>query len=585
MENPDRSFAEISYQRINFDQLTTSWRKSLQHFQVSENIEEQVEVIQAINALRNKFQSSAVYVEIRNTMDTGDEFYAVEQDYFDNLQPHFEQLMLEFYAALVESVFAEELEHRYGSQFMRIAGLKSKTMHKKLTDLLTEENKLSSSYTRIVAAAKIKNPEYTGVDKDQPEYLTLSEVSRKSNSADRLERARYTALRANFYHSIQEKLDTLFDRLVHTRNTISQIMNCKSFTEMGYSRMLRTSYTPEMVSNFRQQVQKYIVPLVSQIRKKQREIMNLPAVMIYDEDIPFDARPISAGGDGPWLIKTFAEIFSNLSPETGKFYEEMQRRVCYDIDIRPGKIVGAYSNYIPDEKFPFVFLTYNQTARSVRTFAHECGHAFQSYVCRDKPVLEHVQPTSDIAEIHSMSMEFFIWPFADIIFGDAAETYRQNHLVQALTFIPYGTAVDEFQHRIYDNPDMTPQQRRELWKSLEAVYLPDRNYGDLAAFTEGGFWHQQTHIFKWPFYYIDYVLAQVCALQMLEKINQDQASAWKSYTALCEAGGTCTFFEALDFAGLVNPFEPHTLDQTAHIVKSLLGFLIVDSDTEIGEST
>jgi M3 family oligoendopeptidase len=169
--------------------------------------------------------------------------------------------------------------------------------------------------------------------------------------------------------------------------------------------------------------------------------------------------------------------------------------------------------------------------------------------------MEYNFPTLEACEIHSMSMEFLTWPWMENFFGKDADKYRFGHLSHALMFIPYGAAVDEFQHEVYENPDAAPEDRRRMWKEIEAKYLPHRDYGDDGYLNSGAFWHQQGHIFKNPFYYIDYTLAQVCAFQFWKNAEKSREKAWDSYVDLCGLGGSKSFLELVDAAGLESPFE------------------------------
>jgi len=152
-------------------------------------------------------------------------------------------------------------------------------------------------------------------------------------------------------------------------------------------------------------------------------------------------------------------------------------------------------------------------------------------------------------------MEFFTWPWMNLFFGKDADKYRYNHLIDVICFLPYGTAVDEFQHFVYEHPEASPADRRAYWRELESRYLPQRNYDGVPVLESGGFWIKQRHIFNSPFYYIDYVLAQTCALQYWTRDQENHAAAWASYLELCRAGGSASFLELVALADLRSPFE------------------------------
>ena len=188
----------------------------------------------------------------------------------------------------------------------------------------------------------------------------------------------------------------------------------------------------------------------------------------------------------------------------------MTKYELFDLETRPGKHLGGYCTSLPEYKAPFIFSNFNGTSADVDVLTHEAGHAFQAYLGeRLIPIGVLQGSTSEVCEIHSMSMEFFTYPWMDKFFGDRADEYRYAHLCDALAVIPYMACVDEFQHEVYKNPKMTAKERRGVWRSIEKKYMPWRDYDGNAFLENGGFWMQKQHIFLYPFYYIDYALADL----------------------------------------------------------------------------
>ena len=213
---------------------------------------------------------------------------------------------------------------------------------------------------------------------------------------------------------------------------------------------------------------------------------------------------------------------------------------------------------------PFIFANFNGTQGDVDVVTHEAGHAFAMYVNRDRVPLSVVWPSLDACEVHSMSMEFFAWPWAEKFFGKDTDKYLYSHLVTGVTFIPYGTMVDHFQQIVYDRPQMTPAQRHGVWRELLGIYMPwVRLDGDIPFYSEGEGWQRQLHIYKRPFYYIDYCLAQTVALQFWAMIQEDLPAAWEKYMAYTRRGGTLVFTDLLEKAGLQSPFDEECLRDIA----------------------
>ena len=211
----------------------------------------------------------------------------------------------------------------------------------------------------------------------------------------------------------------------------------------------------------------------------------------------------------------------------------------------------SYCTSIKQYQVPFIFANFNGTQGDIEVITHEAGHAFAYWMNRDRVPSSYAWPGMEACEVHSMSMEFMAWPWTEGFFGPDTKKYLYSHLAGALTFIPYGTLVDHFQHEVYARPDMTPAQRHARWKELQGVYMPwMRLDGDIPFFADGEAWQRQSHIYQSPFYYIDYCLAQTVALQIWALLQKDQKLAWEKYMAYTRQGGSRTFTDLLKNAGL-----------------------------------
>jgi M3 family oligoendopeptidase len=261
-------------------------------------------------------------------------------------------------------------------------------------------------------------------------------------------------------------------------------------------------------------------------------------------------------------------MYAELSKETDDFYQYMWKNELMDNAAKDGKMTGGYCTFIGNHQSPFIFSNFNGTSHDVTVLTHEAGHAFQCYATsRNIDLYEYLWPTYEACEIHSMSMEFFTWPWMQLFFKEDTEKFKFEHLSGALQFLPYGVAVDEFQHLVYENPNMTAAERNEAWRMVEKKYLPHRTYEGNDFLEKGGYWHRQSHIFSSPFYYIDYVLAQICAFQFWKKSLEDKENAWKDYVKLCKAGGSMSFLKLVELAGLRSPFEDGTVEWAIQPIK------------------
>lgn len=427
---------------------------------------------------------------------------------------------------------------------------------------LVEESKLDAAYTELLASAQI---EYAGATHN------LSSLMRFMQDSDRSVREESTRLYWDFFARNRAELDRIYDELVKLRHSMARKLGFDDYRPLGYLRMQRLDYGPPEVERFRAQVRELVVPLAAELRRRQAESLGVTPLMFWDETV-FDLRGnATPKGDHDWMIARAAEMFDALEPEMGTFFRMLVDRGLLDLEAREGKAGGGFCTDATDWGAPFVFANFNGTKGDVIVFAHEMGHAFQGWKSRNHRLLDEVWPTMESAEIHSMSLEFITWPHMERFFGDDAARYRRTHLTENILFLPYGVAVDHFQHMVYAEPDATPERRHEMWREVEAIYLPWRNYGELPHLPDGGAWQRQGHIYGAPFYYIDYTLALTCAMQFWVRTEEDPATAMRDYVALCARGGEATFTELCRSAGLVPPFEDGAVERIVNRASRELG--------------
>ncbi|TLS52871.1 M3 family oligoendopeptidase [Paenibacillus antri] len=538
-------FQEYPYVRPDLAAFESRFRALLDAFERAESLESAAAAFEAINDARVEVSSMFAIARIRHTIDTTDPYYKGEQEFIDEQSPVYQGLITDFYKALIASTYRPQLEAQWGRQLFDAAELALKTFDPSIVEELKEENKKVSEYIKLVASARI---EFDG------EERTLSQLAPFLQSTDRATRKRAADARYAFFEANEETVDAIYDDLVKLRTNIARKLGYRDFTALAYARMDRTDYGPEQVAAFRKQVLEHIVPVASALHERRRVRLGLDKLRYYD-GISFLSGDPKPKGDPAWIVERAKAMYADMSPETNEFFEFMLEGGLMDLESKKGKRVGGYCSFIGTHKAPFIFSNFNGTAHDVDVLTHEAGHAFQAYLSRDFAVPEYIHPTLDACEIHSMSMEFFAWPWMESFFLEDTAKYKFSHLAGAITFIPYGVAVDEFQHVVYANPEMTPAERKAAWRDIERKYLPNRDYDDMPFLSRGGFWHQQQHIFKSPFYYIDYTLAQICALQYWKRANDDRGEAWASYVKLCRAGGSESFTSLVRLAGLRSPFE------------------------------
>ncbi|MBE7490756.1 MAG: M3 family oligoendopeptidase [Planctomycetes bacterium] len=505
-----------------------------------------LDAIRRWDALRGRIGTWASLVGLRFNQDTRNEQYRKDRDYRDELTPRLTNLHNAFKRKLLASPHRAELEAAFGRQAFALWDQDARSHAPEIERETVEISRLGAEYTEMLAAAKF---EFRG------ESLTMSGLGKYTSDPDRDTRHEAQRMKWQWFADHRARLDEIFDRLTRLRHDSARKLGLKDFVELGYLRMHRVDYTRADVENLRKQVRDEVVPLCAELVKRQAKTLGIPKVMFWDDGIHEREGNPRPRGDHDWMVARATEMFDDMGHGLGEFFRLMTDRGLMDLKSREGKAGGGFCTSFPDWGVPFIFANFNGTKGDVEVFTHEMGHAFQSYSSRRQPLHDYHWPTHESAEIHSMSLEFFTWPWMDRFFNEDAQRFRRVHLTGSLLFIPYGTAVDHFQHLVYETPDATPAQRHEMWRQMERTYLPWRDYGDLPHVTQGGFWQQQRHIYLSPFYYIDYVLAQVCALQFWVRSDQDRASAMRDYVRLCGRGGEAPFGELARGAGLRSPFE------------------------------
>lgn len=540
------TFEDFPYLRPSIDLVSEQFDIYLMEFEHAADAQHQQTALQKIVELREDFGSMFNLCYIRHSANTADPFYEAENAYFDEQSPSFEALNNRFYRALLDSPFRNELAEKYGQQLFTLAELSLKTFRPSILADLQQENSLSTEYSKIKAQAKV---EYEGT------VYNLSNLLPIELSDDRDTRQKATTAKWGFYEAHAEAIETIFDKMVKLRHSMAQKLGFKSFVEVGYARMRRSDYTAEMVANFRSQIRDHIVPIATELYERQAKRLKINKLKYFDEEYKFASGNPKPIGTPEEIVANAAHMYRELSTDTHAFFTRLQSAKLMNLVNRDGKMTGGYCTYISKFEAPFIFSNFNGTSGDIDVLTHEAGHAFQVWNSQQFPLEEYHWPTADAAEIHSMSMEFFTWPWMHLFFGEQTEKYYFMHLAGAIQFLPYGVAVDEFQHIVYENPDMTPAERDAAWLELEAIYLPHRNAAGISHLEKGRFWHKQNHIFNSPFYYIDYALAQICAFQFWVKDRQNHAAAWEDYLQLCKAGGSQSFLNLVKLAKLHSPFE------------------------------
>jgi M3 family oligoendopeptidase len=511
--------------------------------------------------MRRELSTWSALTHVRFTQDTRNEAARAALDRRDELAPTLTGYDIDLMRRYVGSDQRRALEADLGKHAFQLWETDLSTFAPIVEPDLIVESKLASEYTQLLAGIEV---DFDG------EKLNLSALGRYASDPDRSRRHDAATARWNALGERGAELDRIFDELVHVRDGIARKLGFASFTELGYARMQRIDYDRAAVERYRDMVATEVVPLANAIAQRAARRHGVAQLAVWDEQLLAAAPAPRPLGDARWIMDRTIETFADLDPRLGEFARMMDGNELTDLVTRAGKAGGGYCTKFATYGVPFIFTNFNGTKGDITVLMHELGHAFQGYSSRGKDVIDYLTPTMEAAEVHSMSLEYLTWPFMERFFGDGAQTYRDGHLSEALLFLPYGVAVDHFQHLVYERPGATPAERHAMWQSMEKRYLPWRTYGDLARPSQGAFWQSQLHIYRSPFYYIDYTLALCCALQMWASSYDDKPGTLERYVALCARGGEAAFGNLVTSAGLTSPFEPGALSRVVARAKTVL---------------
>jgi len=539
-------FCEMKEKRIDLESVRTQAKQIMDEFDAAQTGAEQFEIHKKYYALKDEVTTTVTIAKIRHDIDTSDAFYNEENDYYDEILPELQNMELMYLKKVYASPYRAYLEEQIGKVAFKNMDLSFGSMSEKLIPLMQKENALISQYDKLIASAKI---DWNG------EILNLSLLKKYMQDKDRKVRQKAYDKYTAFFVENGDELDRIYDELVKNRTEQAKRMGYDNYLELGYNRLNRNCYRKEEVEAFRTQIKKYYVPFATKLHEKRCKRLGLEELSYVDNDVYFKEGNPAPIGTPEEIMEGGRKMYHELSKETKEFIDFLMDNELFDVLGRKTKKAGGYMTFLPKYNAPFIFANFNGTSGDIDVITHEAGHAFQGYLSGKDPIREHADITMETAEIHSMSMEFFTEPWMKLFFGNRWEDYKESHFEDAAIFIPYGCMVDEFQHRVYENPDMTPAQRHGVWKELEKVYRPHLHYEGNPYFEKGGFWQKQLHIYDYPLYYIDYCLAQICAFQYKIWMDENYQEAWDSYLKLCELSASDYFVNLLKKVGLENPFE------------------------------
>lgn len=548
-------FNDMEYKRPDFEQYIQQMDVLIKAIAQAGSPDELEEAYKGIEVIAKDIISQQSLCTIRHTVNTNDEFYDAEKKYFDNNMPLFQGMMLQMAGAILQNPHCRAFGEKQGMHLIAKLELMVKGPDMRVVPLMQEENALATQYDKIYAAAKIP---FRG------EELTVAQLTPYKTHTDREIRKEAFEAEGRFFDSCREEFDEIYDKLVKNRTEQAKILGYNNYCELSDVIRERIGYGRKDIAVCRSAVEKHIVPVVQKIKEAQAKQIGVDDFSFYDDLLFYQDGNPEPKGTPDEILANGQQMYRSLSPETAEFIDFMMDNDLFDVLSRPGKVFGGYCTAVPNYKAPFIFANFNGTAGDVDVLTHEAGHAFATFraLRKELPVLLMI-PAFESCEIHSMSMEFLTAPYHNLFFKEQTEKYALKHAADALFFLPYGCMVDEFQEIVYSNPELTPEQRNQAWAGLEKRYRPWIDFKDIPFYGRGAGWQRQTHIYNAPFYYIDYVLAQVIALEFFIANEKDPKDAWQRYLALVEKAGTESYAGLVHAAGFKTPFEDGAVQEIA----------------------
>lgn len=415
----------------------------------------------------------------------------------------------------------------------------------------TEEAKLCQNYQKVSGAMTVQ---FDGKEQTLPQMARIQEETDRNR--------RQAAWEAVVQRRLQDRdtFEDIFDKLFDLRKQIAKTAGFDDFRAYTFKNYERFDYTPENCLAFHDSVEKFVVPLARAIDRKRQEKLGLPELRPWDLSVDPEQRPpLRPFQNAPELLTKTDAIFEKLDPRLGAFFEVLQKQNLVDLDNRKGKAPGGYQSTLAEARVPFIFMNAVGVHRDVETLLHEAGHAFHSLASREQPLHAYRSAPIEFCEVASMSMELFGAPHLTQFYSeDEARRARRQHLEGIIKFFPWMATVDAFQHWIYTHPNHTREERKAYWMSLTERFGGIENWSGYEE-ARACLWHRQLHIFEIPFYYIEYGIAQLGALQLWDASTRNLKQALDSYLQGLSLGGSRPLPELFSAAGIRFDFTEKTI--------------------------
>lgn len=437
--------------------------------------------------------------------------------------------------------------------------------------LETELQLLGSQYDNLTGALKA---DWAG------EEQNLSQLSAHLENKDNATRERAWQTMMDLWKSVRTDLDALYTKMLPLRVQAAHNAGFENFRDFAFRQHGRFEYTPEDCFTFHNAIEEVVVPSAQRILEKKRKRLGLETLRPWDTLVETsDEAPLAPYNGQEELVTQSLNIFNQIDTELGRYFAIMAEEDLLDLETRQGKALGGYCSYLNLRKRPFIFMNGVGTHDNVQTLLHEAGHAFHAFEAAKLPLHWQENAPMEFCEVASMAMELLAGPFLTHEhkgFYTPAEAARARiaHLESQIIFLPYMAVVDSFQHWVYTHPDEASDAANcdAQWDALWQRFMLGTDWRGFEEERKSG-WHRKLHIFHVPFYYIEYGMASIGAMQVWRNSLQDPAKALADYRYALSLGGTKTLPELFEAAGAEFRFDVSMLTELITLAEETIAEL------------
>jgi len=489
---------------------------------------------------------------INMTRHTDDE--AIKKAYLDfveNVEPKLKQTGFELDRKIVQSPHADDLDAEKYGVIVRDLKADVEVFREENVPLETEETKLDQQYEELCGDMTV---EFRGRER------TLPQMGKYLEDTDR--DTREQAWRGVWERRSRDRdrMNDIFDRMIALRDEMARNAGFENYRDYMFTRRRRFDYTPAHCEAFHEGAEKVVVPVLRELSRQRKEALGVDTLRPWDLNVDIRGRsPLKPFEGAGQLVEKTSKLFHRMDPSLGDLFDSLRTGDCLDLESRKGKAPGGYQYQRDRSRTPFIFMNAAGVHGDVVTMIHEAGHAFHSLLSRDQPLLHYRDAPIEFCEVASMSMELTSHPYLGEFYSEEeASRARRRHLEKISTLIPWIATIDAFQHWLYLNPKYSRDERTAKWLELNERFGPADDWSGLEHFLEMS-WQRQGHLFGVPFYYIEYGIAQLGALQLWRQYRADPKQAIANYKRALELGGSRPLPELFEAAELTFEFGPDVM--------------------------